>query len=219
MKCLYATASLFLGMASNMSKTKNAAIYSSDRQDWETPPDFLKRLLAFNQREAFDLDPCCTRKNVPAKFHYTRKEDGMRSSWAVVPETLAFMNHEYRESSKWIAKAVYEVQANRVRVWGLFPARLDTLYWHDYVFNHTGFVFFLRRRLQFWVDGQPYAPLSKTTGKPQQNDAPMPCALVYWGHDYQDVMARFEAEKPFAGTLVRSFLSIRDGQKQLSLLQ
>jgi hypothetical protein len=188
-----------------------SALYTSERQDWQTPPDFLEKLLEFVGLAQFDLDPCCTSENVPAQFRFHEADNGLRQSWLVVQDALVFMNPPYDVCEDWVKKAVRESRKG-ARVWGLFPARLDTIYWHEWVFQEQGFVFFIKRRLSFWLDGKPYLveKMKKNpetgektgTGKFELGIAPFPAALVYWGHDANEMANRFAAIEPFEGVLV-----------------
>jgi len=72
-----------------------------------------------------------------------------------------FCNPPYgKEISKWIKKCYEE---------SLKPARTDTRYWHDYIFDKAEIRFFLKGRIKFTDDN----------GKEYQS-APFPSAVVIW---------------------------------------
>lgn len=172
----------------------NAGLYSSNAHDWKTPPDFIEKLLAFEGFEVFSADVACSESNVPALEHFTPKQDGLTLPWWLYRVGLhAFwMNPPYgNELKKWVNKAYIESLAG-CRVWGLIPARPDTAYWHDCVLTPQSFVFFLKGRLSF-ISSDP---------EQKSGTAPFPTALVYWGHDWEEVAKRFIETRPFEGTLM-----------------
>ena len=50
----------------------------------------------------------------------------------------------------------------------LIPARTDTKYWHDYIFNKASEIIFIKGRLKFEINGI------------STNPAPFPSALVIY---------------------------------------
>ena len=80
------------------------AMFSSKRDDWETPQAFFDKLDA---EFHFTLDPCSTHENAKCKKHFTKAEDGLKQSWA--GETV-FCNPPYgKEQIRWIEKAVSSI--------------------------------------------------------------------------------------------------------------
>jgi hypothetical protein len=59
----------------------------SESDEWYTPPEIFEALGL-----TFDLDPCASiqvaTRFVPAKYHYTKEDDGLAKSW----HGLVFMN-------------------------------------------------------------------------------------------------------------------------------
>ncbi|MGN0014376.1 MAG: DNA N-6-adenine-methyltransferase [Candidatus Gastranaerophilaceae bacterium] len=125
--------------------------YDADRQDYLTPEDFIKQVLSYYNREEFDLDTCCSQKNIPAKQHFIYpKYDGLKMEW----QDFNWCNPPYKYCEKWIKKAYHEQIIGHSTVM-LIPARTETKYWHDYIFE-TGFAIrknvqirFLRKGLRF----------------------------------------------------------------------
>lgn len=63
---------------------------------------------------------------------------------------IVFMNPPYgREIKDWIKKAHDEHFQNKTTVVCLIPARTDTSYWHDYIFNKATEIRFLKGRIKF----------------------------------------------------------------------
>ena len=125
--------------------------YSSNKDDWETPPELFAKLDA---EFHFNLDPCCTHKTAKCERHYTEDEDGLQQGWGG-NGVVAFVNPPYgRVLPLWIKKCWEEAQKGATVVM-LIPSRTDTSYWHDYCFK--GEVRFLRGRVKF-VGGKSCAP-------------------------------------------------------------
>jgi len=138
--------------------TLNTGMMSSNRTDWETPPDFFKGL---DQEFHFTLDVCATRKNAKCKHYYSPKVDGLKQDW----EGVCWLNPPYGKSiGEWVRKAYLEARKEGVVVVGLLPARTDTAYFHDYIYGKAE-IRFIRGRLKF-------------VGA--KNSAPFPSMVVIW---------------------------------------
>lgn len=153
------------------SKTNIKVHFSSNTDEWETPPDLFARLDA---RYHFTLDPCCTHKTAKCTKHFTIKEDGLSKSWK--GET-AFVNPPYSrgKQAKWIRKA-YEESLNGATVVLLIPSRTDTKAWHDYCMK--GDIDFIKGRVKFLQNGEVIT------------SAPFPSAIVVfnpYGANFQQM--------------------------------
>ena len=127
-----------------------AVHFSSQKDDWETPDDLFAEL---HNEFDFTLDVCATAENAKLPRFITPEQDALHPGqlWS----GCCWMNPPYgRGVGKWVEKA---------RKWGLgglvcclLPARTDTSWWHDYIWDtgshipHIGVeVRFLRGRLKF----------------------------------------------------------------------
>lgn len=120
-----------------------AAAMTSDREDWETPQALFDKLDA---KYHFTLDPCATPENAKCKRFYTKEENGLTKSWA---GEIVFCNPPYsRKIGEWVKKAAEE-EADVVM---LIPARTDTSWFHNYIYNKAE-ITFLRGRLKFETGG------------------------------------------------------------------
>lgn len=118
-------------------------MYSSKSEEWETPQELFDEL---NKKHHFTLDPCATDKNWKCAYHFTKEQDGLVQNWG---GQIVFCNPPYgRNISKWVAKAAKEGAKNFTKVVMLLPARTDTAWFHDYIYNKAEVVF-LRGRLKF----------------------------------------------------------------------
>lgn len=133
--------------------------YSSKTNEWATPQYLFDELdRDFN----FTLDPCATEENAKCDKYFTNEEDGLIQDWS---NDVVFMNPPYgRDIKHWIKKA-YESHLQGATVVCLIPARTDTTYWHDYIFNKATDIRFLRGRVKFGDS---------------KNSAPFPSAIVVY---------------------------------------
>ncbi|MDR5622667.1 phage N-6-adenine-methyltransferase [Staphylococcus haemolyticus] len=133
--------------------------YSSKSNEWATPQNLFDEL---NDEFNFTLDPCATDENAKCSKYFTVEDDGLSKNWS---NEVVFMNPPYgREIKKWIKKA-YEESLNGATVVCLIPARTDTMYWHDFIFDKADDIRFLRGRLKFGGS---------------KNSAPFPSAIVVY---------------------------------------
>lgn len=54
------------------------ALFSSAKEDWETPQDFFDVL---DREFHFTLDPCADDKNAKCKTYFTKEENGLSKDW------------------------------------------------------------------------------------------------------------------------------------------
>jgi phage N-6-adenine-methyltransferase len=140
--------------------TINGALYSSDKEDWETPHELFN---LFNSEYNFTLDVCASNENTKCNNYYTKEIDGLKQQW----NGTCWMNPPYgRNIGLWIEKAYSETQKNpEITVVCLLPARTDTIVWHQYIFPFAE-VRFIKGRINF-VGGK--------------HTAPFPSAIVIFG--------------------------------------
>lgn len=117
----------------------NAALFSSNSCEWETPPELFEKL---DREFHFTLDPCASAENHKCDKFYTINDDGLSQDWG---REVVFCNPPYgRKISKWVEKCSNH---SGIAVM-LIPARTDTAYFHDYIYNKAE-IRFLRGRLKF----------------------------------------------------------------------
>lgn len=138
----------------------NNGLFSSSSNEWETPQELFDEL---DNEFHFTLDPCATEENAKCDKYFNKTENGLSRSWA---HERVFMNPPYgRDIGKWIKKA-YE-ESERALVVCLIPARTDTAYWHDYIFDKAEIRF--KRGIIYF---------KKNTG--ETGPAPFPSAIVVY---------------------------------------
>ena len=119
-------------------------MFSSTTDVWATPQDFFDKL---NEEFNFNLDPCSTHENAKCEKHFTIEENGLVQDWEGY---TVFCNPPYgKEIKKWVKKCYEEGQKENTTVVMLIPARTDTSYFHDYIYNIASEIRFIRGRLKF----------------------------------------------------------------------
>ncbi|ACQ51714.1 phage N-6-adenine-methyltransferase [Clostridium botulinum] len=121
-----------------------AVMFSSGTDLWATPQDFFDKL---NKEFDFDLDPCATHKNAKCSKYFTKEIDGLKQDWQGYK---VFCNPPYGRSIKdWVEKAYKESKKENTTVVMLIPARTDTRYFHEYIYNKAKEIRFVKGRLKF----------------------------------------------------------------------
>lgn len=146
----------------------NKSLHSSKYHKWETPDRIFNELdKEFN----FTLDPCCLKETAKCDKYYTPKENGLEQDW--YGETV-FVNPPYgREIKDWVKKSFNESRSNATTVVMLIPARTDTKYFHDYIWDENinrpkigNEVRFIKGRIKFLKEGK------------EMDSAPFPSMIV-----------------------------------------
>ena len=128
---------------------------SSNKDDWETPQDLFNRL---DEEFYFTLDVCASDTNYKCKEYITKEEDGLATDWG---KETCWMNPPYgRQITKWVEKAY----GSKAMVVALLPARTDTKWFHDFIYNKAE-IRFIKGRLKF---------------SGSKNSAPFPSMIVIW---------------------------------------
>ena len=136
-------------------------MFSSEDETWSTPQYFFNSL---NNEFKFTLDPCCSVETAKCSKFYTEKEDGLIQDWQ--GETV-FCNPPYGKKIKdWVKKCYFESKKPLTTVVMLIPARTDTSYFHDFIYNKSE-IRFIRGRLKFGDS---------------KNGAPFPSMVVIFAH-------------------------------------
>lgn len=118
----------------------NSLMFSSQSDDWET---LLELFNSLNKKFNFTLDVCASFENKKVDKFYSSIDDGLSKNW---DNDICWMNPLYgREISKWIKKA----SESNTLVVALLLARTDTKWFHDYIYNTSNKVEFLKGRLKF----------------------------------------------------------------------
>lgn len=123
----------------------NKVLFSSEKEDWETPQDFFDIL---DQEFHFTLDPCANEYNHKCNKYFTINDNGLERSWS---GEVVFCNPPYgRKIYNWVKKAYEESKNNKTIVVLLIPSRTDTRYFHEFLYNKPNVELrFIKGRLKF----------------------------------------------------------------------
>lgn len=152
----------------------------SDNKNWGTPQKYVDAVKkVFNG--IISLDPCSNIHSiVKARIEYMLpKHDGLKESWNY---PTIYVNPPYGNTKEhgttikhWLAKCAHAHHVYQSEVLALIPVATNTGHWKHSVFTKaTGICFLYDTRLKFLENGED-------VGK----GAPMSCAMVYWGKDYE----------------------------------
>ena len=119
----------------------NDLMFSSKSDDWATPKDFFDIL---NKEFNFTLDTCASKQNAKCLKYYTEIDNGLTKSWN---KEMVFCNPPYSDIKKWVKKA-YDECNEFTKIVMLIPARTDTKWFHEYIYNKHE-VRFIKGRLKF----------------------------------------------------------------------
>ena len=149
----------------------NKGLFTSDKDNWQTPKWLFDKL---NKHFKFDLDVCADDLNALCDKYYTSYDSCLDKDW----EMCNFMNPPYgREISKFVKKAYDEWLNNDCTTVALLPARTDTKWFHNSIYNKSH-IYFIRGSLKF---------------NDQPNSAPFPSMIVFWGvEDQRSLNAMYE---------------------------
>lgn len=119
-------------------------MFSSKTDQWSTPQWFFDEL---NKEFDFQCDVCDLPENAKCEYYFTPQIDGLWMAWS----GRCWCNPPYgRTIGKWVKKAYEEVMRGVPLVVMLIPARTDTKWFHDYIYNKPNVeIRFLKGRLKF----------------------------------------------------------------------
>jgi site-specific DNA-methyltransferase (adenine-specific) len=118
-------------------------MFSSVTDEWYTPIDFYNEL---NKEFNFNLDPCATDINHKCAKYFTKEDNGLLQSWGGYN---VFCNPPYgRAITAWVEKAYKEAKKDNTLIVMLLPARTDTKWFHNFIYNKAE-IRFIKGRLKF----------------------------------------------------------------------
>ncbi len=159
---------------------------NSKSWDWGTPKKYVnavRRVFGGN----IDLDPCSNEYSiVGAKTEYRLPEhDGLAESWDY---RTIYVNPPYGSDKehgtnirRWLYRCAEAHMKYGSEVLALVPVATNTGHWKNYVWTQATAVCFLYdTRLRFLVNGED-----------EGKGAPMSCAMIYWGENYDKFFSVF----------------------------
>lgn len=143
----------------------NHILFSSSSDEWSTPVELFNEL---NNEFKFSLDPCCSIENKKCNKYYTIEDNGLLKSWK---GEKVFCNPPYSKLNEWVEKCYREACNDNTLVCLLIPARTDTKYFHNFIYNRSE-IRFIKKRLRFNGSSQ---------------NAPFPSMIVIFRGPYCDI--------------------------------
>jgi DNA N-6-adenine-methyltransferase (Dam) len=153
---------------------------NSQNQSWGTPIKYVRAVKRFFGG-SISLDPCSNEYSiVKADVEFVLpKIDGLKEEWKY--ETI-YVNPPYGSDRErgttiknWLIKCALTNEKYHSEILALVPVATNTTHWKQNVFGKARAICFLYdTRLKFLENGLD-------VGK----GAPMSCAMVYWGDDYE----------------------------------
>ena len=117
----------------------NKALFSSNTDEWATPQAFFDDL---DKEFYFTLDACANEQNHKCAKYFTKDDDGLAQNWG---GHIIWCNPPYgRDIANWVKKCS---EHTGVAVM-LLPARTDTRWFHDYIYQKAE-IRFIKGRLKF----------------------------------------------------------------------
>ncbi len=148
-------------------------------QDWGTPEKYVAAVKRVFGGE-IDLDPCSNEHSLAgARVEYCLPgRNGLKESWNF---RRIFVNPPYGIDQErgtsikhWLYRCAAAGRHHGSEVIALVPVATNTGHWKNYVFGRAAAVCFLYdTRLRFLV-----------RGRDEGKGAPMSCAMVYWGRNF-----------------------------------
>lgn len=152
---------------------------NSKNQSWGTPPKYVNAVKCFFQG-AIALDPCSNEFSiVKAENEFMLPyNDGLAEEWNY---STIYVNPPYGADrargttiKDWLLKCAYTHEKYDSEILALVPVATNTSHWKQSVFGQARAICFLYdTRLKFLENGMDI-------GK----GAPMSCAMIYWGREY-----------------------------------
>lgn len=141
-------------------------LFSSKSDEWETPEDLFVKL---DYKFQFNLDAAASEENHLLRVWFGEgspyAENALLTEWNKYGDRV-FLNPPYSMCSEFMKKVWEEIYAHKsLSVVCLLPARTDTKWFHNYVYNQCE-IKFLKGRLKF---------------SGSKNSAPFPSMLCYYG--------------------------------------
>lgn len=146
------------------------------RQDYQTPPEFLRALKHRLRIEHFTCDLAASRSNTVAELYYTEADNALLYPWRF--QGWCFCNPPYADIEPWVRHAWEEAEAGHIAM--LVPASTGANWWRDWV-HDKAHVLLLNGRLTF---------VGETTSYPKDSALLLYTPYIKGGYEVWDWRAR-----------------------------
>ena len=145
----------------NLKENGHKGLFKSKSYEWTTPKWLFDELSKWFD---FDCDVCASDENHLCDSYFTEENSCLDKDW----HRINFMNPPYGYGiGKFIKKAYDDTKNNGLSTIAVLPARTDTKWFHDYIYQKAEIIF-VKGRLKFGGGEFDY-------------DAPFPSMIVFWG--------------------------------------
>lgn len=121
-------------------------LFSSNKQDWETPQDLFNEI---DEEYPISFDLAANNNNKHVNF-FSPEEDSLKQDWNDLRKygENGFLNPPY---SNFIVPFIKKAaETTNIRIIALLPARTDTRWFHDFIYKRENTeIRFLKGRLKF----------------------------------------------------------------------
>jgi phage N-6-adenine-methyltransferase len=125
------------------------------KQDYGTPPAFVRAVEQMLGIKHFDVDLAASRENAVASSYYTEADDALKHGWfGRAGDAWCFLNPPYARIAPWVEKCDEEAERG-LRIAALLPAAVGSNWFARHVAGKAH-VLFLRPRLVFVGETAPY---------------------------------------------------------------
>lgn len=136
-------------------------VFSHESDEWATPKWLYDELDA---EFHFNYDPCATADNHKCFLWTSKEDDGLTTDWG---GQRVFCNPPYSDLPRWVEKAYRETRKDDTLVCMLLPARTDTRYFWNYIWQRSE-VRFIKGRVHY----------ENSEGKRMKFGSPFPTMIV-----------------------------------------
>lgn len=142
-----------------MIRVEHSSAKTGGRDDWRTPQEVFEK---YDKTHEFDLDAAANEENHLCASWFgpgsDLAEDALANGWKIdnANPSRVWLNPPYSRNAEFVKKAREEADAGNATVVMLLPARTDTRWFHEYIWDQYGggprprtSVEFLRGRVKF----------------------------------------------------------------------
>jgi len=154
-----------------MNKTTQKTMFSSNKNNWETPQILFNTL---NDLFHFTLDLAASDTNHKCVKYYTEQTNGLIQD---LSGERVFCNPPYGRLMRSFLQKTANDWSLRLNIFSCFfiPARTETKALQNFVFPCASGIFFFNKRIIFEIDGKP---MLDKKGRPMP--APFPSMLAFY---------------------------------------
>lgn len=108
-------------------------LFSHKSDEYGTPRELFDRL---NDKFHFTLDAAASNDNKLCDLWYSKESSALTANWDEDTSGIIWCNPPYSMCKEFVKKA-YEEWKGGCKIVMLLPARTDTRWFHDYIYNYS----------------------------------------------------------------------------------